>query len=265
MKVQQMAKECADNDFQGFNGTERNTDATFANRLPIGYTQPKTQLDVTESATEGNQNLLEFPATKSAVAISLQTTRQNLTKTWLKPLLDKGYEFYVGKKISENGFKTLVQLMSEQKESGLNPKDFIASLAEPIESFPAQEVEKAQEEEYSVISEENPYAITVEPLPERPKLIKYEAKNFEVPEVLRQPTINQKLDNLLEIATAQTEAEIEKANAVSAQLQAAQEKVMQVATLYADKKVAEESAHAAKSELNKVDNLLELLTQNLGK
>ena len=261
-----MAKEYADNDFQGFNGTERNTDATVTDKLRASYTQPKTQLEVTESATEGNQNLLEFPATKSAVAISLQTTRQNLTKTWLKPLLDKGYEFYVGKKISENGFKTLVQLMSEQKESGLNPKDFIASLAEPIEYVSdVQSEEGTEEEEYSVAEDENPYAITVEPLPERPKLIKYEPKNFEVPECLRQPTINQKLDNLLEIATAQTEAEIEKANAVSAQLQAAQEKVMQVATLYADKKAAEESAHAAQSELNKVDNLLELLTQNLGK
>ncbi|MGB3692636.1 MAG: hypothetical protein WA999_07925, partial [Spirulinaceae cyanobacterium] len=240
-----MAKEIDTTKFQGFDPENSNQQVTVTSELPVTKNVTKSNPDITPS----NLNPPELPATKSAVAAYFGTSHQNLTKTWLKPLLDKGYEFYIGKKISENGFRTLVQLMSEQKGSGLNPKDFIASLAEPIESF------QAQEEEYSVAEDENPYAITVEPLPERPKLIKYEPKNFEVPEVLRQPTINQKLDNLIEIATAQTEAEIEKANAVSAQLQAAQEKVMQVATLYADKKVAEESAHAAKSELNKVDNL----------
>lgn len=137
-----MAKNYTKQDLQAFEVGIENQDVIVANGFQSGCTQPKTQLDVTESATEGNQNLLEFPATKSAVAEHLQTTRQNLTKTWLKPLLNKGYEFYVGKKISKNGFHTLVQLMSEQKESGLNPKDFIASLPELIESTP-----EAQEEE----------------------------------------------------------------------------------------------------------------------
>ncbi|MGB5968173.1 MAG: hypothetical protein WBG70_07555, partial [Spirulinaceae cyanobacterium] len=114
-----------------------------------------------------------------------------------------------GKRILYTQF-TLEQLenIKAHIEVGGNLDSWKAGISEPVSSPVSIESEQETKVvEYSVASEENPYAITVEPLPERPKLIKYEPKNFEVPECLRQPTINQKLDNLLEIATAQTEAE----------------------------------------------------------
>ena len=241
------------------------TEQNFQN-LATNYSQEENEETMaTNMATNNDQQTY----TQAKLASNLGKSERTI-RTWIKCIKDAYHwldeteiSFKKGKKIYYTAF-TLSQL--EDIKEYLKSGDTLNAWVQMIESaINPESQEEAEGVEYSVAEDENPYAITVEPLPERPKLIKYEPKNFEVPEVLRQPTINQKLDNLIEIATAQTEAEIEKANAVSAQLQAAQEKVMQVATLYADKKVAEESAHAAKSELNKVDNLLELLTQNLGK
>lgn len=149
-----MAKEIDMTELQDFKPENINPDVTVTSELLVTENVTKSNSGV----TKGNSKIPELPATKSAVAAYFGTSHQNLTKTWLKPLLDKGYEFYIGKKISEDGFETLAQLMSRQKESGLNPKEFIERLPEagqpPKDAQLVRQVDKhseAQVIEYSAL------------------------------------------------------------------------------------------------------------------
>ncbi|MGB5969990.1 MAG: hypothetical protein WBG70_16865, partial [Spirulinaceae cyanobacterium] len=220
-----MAKEIDVNEFKEFETGNCNQDATVTSGLRPSCKQP----DATKNVTRGNQSLPEFPATKSAVASFLQTTRQNLTKTWLKPLETSGYEFYIGRKISENGFNTLVQLMNEQKESGVSPKEFIENL--PISEHLATYPEAQQIPESECSEAINPYQIEVPDLPELP-VLNAEIVQVDTPEILKQKSINDKLQDLIEVATARTHQQIEEANQVAAQTQAAQNQITQLAKLH---------------------------------
>ena len=154
-----------------------------------------------EKVTESNQEVTEpkLPATQSSVASYFQCSHQNLKKTWLTPLTEKGYELYEGKKISETGFKRLKQLISNQKESGIPPKEFIASLPS---------VGELEETAIATYKPRNELATGFE----MPELIDAEIEPLDLA-ILEVPSVADRLDQLVEISNQETAESINEANA----------------------------------------------------
>lgn len=166
------------------------------------------ELLVTAKVTEGNQEvtILELPATKKAVASYFSTSHQNLTKTWLAPLAEKGYDLFEGKKISESGFNSLKQLIEKQKESELSPKEFIDTLpsaGQMTESAIAIYEPKQPTEKSSL-----------------PVLVEAELEPLDLA-VLQTPSTLERLEKLVEISNDQTAREIEEANQAVADVERA--------------------------------------------
>ncbi|MGC1246871.1 MAG: hypothetical protein WA865_11725, partial [Spirulinaceae cyanobacterium] len=124
------------------------------------------------------------------------------------------------------------------------------------------EVQRIPESEYSEAI--NPYQIEVPPLPELPTLTA-EIVQVDTPEILKQKSINDKLQDLIEVATARTHQQIEEANQVAAQTQAAQNQITQLAKLHEMSQQAQASKDTNQATLDQMGEMLKSLNSLVGK
>ena len=249
-----MAKDYSGQNFQEFNETERNTDATVASELHVSCSDAAVQQERNIDAT------LELPASKSATAKYFGISRSGLD-WWIIALEDKGYPIVENRKIDAFGFGYL-QHLDQARKDGLKPSEFVEGLpiSDIINLHP--EVQRIPESEYSEAI--NPYQIEVPPLPELPTLTA-EIVQVDTPEILKQKSINDKLQDLIEVATARTHQQIEEANRVAAQTQAAQNQITQLAKLHEMSQQAQKSQDTNQATLEQMGEMLKSLNSLVGK
>lgn len=198
-------------EIQGFEEGQSNSEVTEGNQ-ENGVTK---ELPVTPEVTTRNQQVTtpELPATRRTVAGYFDMTHQNLTKSWIKPLQSKGYKLFDedGKKISEQGFGTLKDLIAKQKESNLTPREVI------------EELPSIAELATTAIATYQPKTELAVPKFEYPELVTAEIVPFSQEElsVLKKPTINEQLRALREQAEADAAKAVKGANEVQEKVRTA--------------------------------------------
>ncbi|MGB3691611.1 MAG: hypothetical protein WBG70_01675 [Spirulinaceae cyanobacterium] len=148
-----------------------------------------------------------------------------------------------------------VKSISQQKSTDFEEGE----LTTCKQSFPRKELEQE-----SNLANDNPHQIEVQPLTELP-VLQAEVVEFTPPKELQQRSINDKLQDLVQLATAKTAQDIEEANAVAAQADAAKQQLTQLSKLQQMSERAKASKEANQGTLEQMEQMLKSINSSVGK
>ena len=226
-------------EFQATIDTECNPDVTVTSELHVTANVTPVEADVTT-------NELQFPATQTSVAKYFGwKTHHNLSKTWIKPLTEKGYKIFdeSGRKITKKGFGTLQNLITKQGQLNVSPREVIEDL--PSVGQLEETAIAAYQPQVQAISGYTPPVLTT--------------VDVELDlGLLKKPSVNQTLDFMIQESQARETEAINQANEVSADLVKAEQQIQELAR-------STQSTKAAQAFTEKGLRRLGELQEHLGK
>ncbi|MGC1244632.1 MAG: hypothetical protein WA865_00315, partial [Spirulinaceae cyanobacterium] len=171
------------------------------------YTEETTTTEVAKVATD-DCKLYSIDNLTTQLCKGERTVR-----TWLKAIKSTYHWLDETEMVSRQGKKhlytsfTLDQLknIKQHLETGESLENWVSDAMTPQQEPVSKSVPS--------LTTYNPHTIEVPPLPELP-VLNAEIVQVDTPEILKQKSINDKLQDLIEVATARTHQQIEEANRV---------------------------------------------------